>query len=179
MARCPGGQEVLESTQSLLAKVSNADELRILQSVVFPLAHGMSTRETAQAVGRSPRWVTSARNKFIRNAGMPKPISPKVRNRAYMTKAEESAFLAPFFDDARQGGILVVSMIHKALEEHLGRRIALASAYNLLHRHGWRKLAPDKRNVAADVQGQEDWEKNSPNASGRSNKSGTGLVLSG
>jgi hypothetical protein len=32
---------------------------------------------------------------------------------------------------------------------------------NLLHRHGRRKLAPDKRNVAADVQAQEEWKKTS------------------
>jgi hypothetical protein len=36
------------------------------------------------------------------------------------------------------GGILVVGNIHKALEEQLGRKVALASAYNLLHRHNWR-----------------------------------------
>ena len=29
----------------------------------------------------------------------------------------------------------------------IGRKVALASAYNLLHRHNWRKLATDKRNV--------------------------------
>jgi len=64
-------------------------------------------------------------------------------------------------DQARSGGVLVVSVMHKALEQHLGRKVALASAYNLLHRHGWRKLAPDKRHVKADIQVQEDWKKTS------------------
>jgi len=167
MARPPRGQEVLTQARELLAKVTKADELRALQAVVFPLANGMSTQETAQAIGRSPRWATSKRNEFIRNAGLLKTGYKKIRNRAHMTKDEEAAFLAPFFESALQGGILVVSVLHKALEQHLGRKVALASAYNLLHRHGWRKLAPDKRNVATDVQGQEEWKKNSPNASGR------------
>jgi transposase len=96
-----------------------------------------------------------------------------------MTKDEETAFLAPFFENARQGGILVVSVIHNALEQHLGRKVALASAYNLLHRHGWRKLAPDKRNVAADIQAQEDWKKNSPTVLRTSKKSGSDPVPSG
>lgn len=76
-----------------------------------------------------------------------------------MTKNEEEAFLAPFFEAARQGGVLVVSVIHEALEQRLKRKVALASAYNLLHRHGWRKLTPDKRHVKADMQAQEEWKK--------------------
>ena len=151
MARPARGQEIVGNAQALLAKVTKADELRTLQAVVFPLVNGMSTQETAQAIGRSSRWVTSVRNEFIRNAGMLKKISKKTRNRAYMTKDEEEAFLSPFFETARQGGILTVSEMHKTLEQHLRRKVALASAYNLLHRHGWRKLAPDKRNAAADV----------------------------
>ena len=90
-----------------------------------------------------------------------------------MTKEEEEAFLAPFFESAQQSGILVVSGIHNALEQHLERKVALATAYNLLHRHGWRKLAPDKRNVKADIQTQEEWKKNSQSASHISYKNGT------
>jgi transposase len=179
MARPARGQSVLEMAQSLLAKAAEADELRILQAVVFPLVYGMSIQETARAIGRSPRWITSARNEFIRNAGIVKKASNAVRNRAYMTKDEEEAFLAPFFENARLSGILVVSGIHSALELHLGHRIAQATTYNLLHRHGWRKLAPDKRNVKADIQAQEEWKKNSRNASQISQKNGTGQALSG
>lgn len=68
-----------------------------------------------------------------------------------MSKDEKQAFLGPFFGKAAAGGILVVSEIHQALEARLGRRVALASVYNLLHRHNWRKLAPDKRRPQADV----------------------------
>jgi len=179
MARPARGQEVLEKALELLAKVTKADELRTVQAVVFPLVSGMSTQETARAIGRSPRWVTSARNEFIRNAGIMKKKSKKIRNRAHMTKDEEEAFLMSFFENARQGGILVVSEIHKVLEQRLERKVALATAYNLLHRHGWRKLAPDKRNVAADVHAQEEWKKNFPLASRKSKKNGTGPAPSG
>jgi len=179
MARPARGQEVLEQAQLLLTKATDIDELRILQAVVFPLANGMSTQETAKAIGRSPRWVTSARNEFIRDSGILKKVSKKVRNRAHMTKDEEQAFLAPFFESARCSGVLVVGAIHNALEQHLGRKVALASAYNLLHRHGWRKLAPYKRNVLADIQAQEDWKKNSPVILRKLKKNGTGQAPSG
>lgn len=177
MARPARGRDVLEIAQSLLATATEADELRTLQAVVFPLANGMSTQETARAIGRSPRWTTDARNKFIRSAKIEKN-SKKIRNRAYMTKNEEEAFLAPFFEAARQGGVLVVSVIHEALEQRLKRKVALASAYNLLHRHGWRKLTPDKRHVKADMQAQEEWKKNSLPGSRKSKRRGTDLVPS-
>jgi hypothetical protein len=96
-----------------------------------------------------------------------------------MTPQEEAAFLAPFFDKARGGGILVVGEIKRALDERLGRQVALASAYNLLHRHGWRKLAPDTRHPQADVAAQEDWKKNSMTSSAQSTKRGRAKGRSG
>jgi len=33
------------------------------------------------------------------------------------------------------------------------------STYNLLHRHGWRKPAPDKRNSKTDVAARIEWKK--------------------
>jgi transposase len=160
MARPARGKEVLPIARQQLAKTNDADELRVLQAVVFPLVNGMSTQETALAVGRSPRWVTKARNGYIREAGAKRSKAQTIRNHAHMSLAEEKEFLAPFLEKARCGGMLVVNEIYLAMEGYLGRKVALASAYNLLHRHGWRKLAPDKRNGEADVQAQEDWKKN-------------------
>jgi Winged helix-turn helix len=67
--------------------------------------------------------------------------------------------LAPFLDRARSGGILVVGQVKSELEARLGRPMALSSVYNLLHRHGWRKLAPDKRHPQSDPAAQQEWKK--------------------
>jgi transposase len=179
MARPPRGKEVLALAQQKLSKASDINELRILQAVVLPLAHGLSTQETALLVGRSPRWVSAARNSYIRNFGIARKDTKKIRNNAHMSIADEADFLASFLESARRGGILVVNDIHRALEKHLGHKVALATAYNLLHRHGWRKLAPNKRNVAADVQAQEDWKKNCRNGLLKSNRNGKGRDRSG
>ena len=37
--------------------------------------------------------------------------------------------------------------------------MALSSVYNLLHRHGWQNLAPDKRHPQSDPLAQEEWKK--------------------
>jgi hypothetical protein len=76
-----------------------------------------------------------------------------------MSYEEEVAFLAPFLEKAAHGGILVVGEIKRELDARLGRRTALASAYNLLHRHGWRKLAPDRQHPKASSEAQEEWKK--------------------
>lgn len=174
MARPPRGRAILSTAQQQLAKTNDAKELRVLQAVIFPLVNEMSTQETALAVGRSPRWVTMARNEYIREAGIKRSKGQAIRNHAHMSLAEEKEFLAPFLEKARCGGMLVVGEIHRALEAQLGRKTALSSAYNLLHRHGWRKLAPDKRNVEADVQTQEDWKKNCQTELLKSKKDGKG-----
>ncbi|MDL2263669.1 winged helix-turn-helix domain-containing protein, partial [Synergistaceae bacterium OttesenSCG-928-I11] len=147
--------------RELMAKARTADGLRICQAVVFPLADGMSIKQTAAHIGRSLSWTIRNRSAFIAAGGFPVKDRPGGRKRANMTVEEECAFLEPFFEKAKSGGILVVGEIHKALEKHLGRKVALASAYNLLHRHNWRKLAPDKQHVESNPKAQECWKKNS------------------
>jgi transposase len=124
--------------QGLLAKAQGADELRTLQAVALPLALGMSIAEAALAIGRSVRWTSGARNRFIRAGGPPERERPKMRCRAHMAEAEEAALLEPFLEAARRGGKLSVGAVRAALEARLGHGVAKATAYNVLHRHGWR-----------------------------------------
>jgi len=81
-----------------------------------------------------------------------------------MTAEQEREALAPFLDRARSGGIVVVGQVKAELEARLARPMALSSVYNLLHRHGWRKLAPHKRHPQSDEQAQQEWKKTPPAA---------------
>jgi transposase len=160
MARKAKGFEVLDMAKAIVKTTDVADDLRVCQAVILPLEYGLSTAETAAVIGRSIRWTTYVRNRFIKAKGLGDKPERGGRHQANLTKEEEREFLAPFFEKAKSGGILVVNDIYKALKERLGRHVALASAYNLLHRNGWRKLAPDKRNIASDAKAQENWKKN-------------------
>lgn len=163
MARTARGIEVLEKARELLSKARTADELRQAQSVVLPLKFGFSIEQTATIIGVSKGWASQLRTQFIRSRGKKdeKKLPHGGRRRENMSSEEEVAFLAPFLEKAAKGGILVVGEIKQELDKRLGRTTALASAYNLLHRHGWRKLAPDKRHPKTDREGQEEWKKNS------------------
>lgn len=180
MARKARGINLLEQAKGYLSKAKTAEELRQVQSFVMPLEFGLSMEQTARAIGVSTGWVCQLRNRFIREGDIPRQDKPLRggRRRANMNVAEEEAFLAPFFDKAKEGGILVVSEIKNALDQRLGRNVALASAYNLLHRHDWRKLAPDKRHPKSDTDAQEVWN-NSPTLLPKPEKPGRAKGRSG
>ena len=142
MGRRASGSELLEVAKVSLAKAKTVEELRQAQAVVLPLEFGLSLEQTAQAIGVSVGWACQLRTRFVRAGGVlgESRAMRGGRRRENMTRDEEAAFLAPFFEKARIGGILIVGEIKQALDVRLGRKVALASAYNLLHRHGWRKL---------------------------------------
>jgi transposase len=174
MARKARGRDLLEQAKGYLSKAKTAEELRQVQAFVMPLELGLSMEQTARVIGVSTGWACQLRNRLIRERGIrgkDKPLRGG-RRRANMSLEEEEAFLAPFFDKAKEGGILVVSEIKNALDQRLGRNVALASAYNLLHRHDWRKLAPDKRHPKSDANAQEVWKKNFPTLLPKPRKAG-------
>ncbi|PIP07147.1 MAG: hypothetical protein COX51_07265 [Syntrophobacteraceae bacterium CG23_combo_of_CG06-09_8_20_14_all_50_8] len=163
MARKARGRDLMEQARELLSKAKTAEELRQAQAVVMPLEFGLSIEQTVRAIGVSTCWACKLRNRFIREVGIPIPREDKPlrggRRRENMSLKEEEAFLAPFLDKAKEGELIVVSEIKNALDQRLGCNVALASAYNLLHRHDWRKFALDKRHLKSNVDEQEDWEK--------------------
>jgi transposase len=169
-----GDTETLELARAAIARATTVEQLRQAQSVVLPLDYGLSLEETAAVIGVSKGWTCQLRRRFMRSqfAGDPALPARGGRKRQNMSKEEEKAFLAPFLEQASSGSVLVVGQIKAALDQQLGRTVALASAYNLLHRNGWRKLAPDKRHPKSDPASQEDWKKNSPKHSSTSAKSG-------
>ena len=176
MSRRASGREVLNQAKEQVRKSRTIEDLKQAQAVVLPLEMGLTMEQTAEAIGVSIGWACRLRTQFIRDGGIRQKYQPNRggRRRENMTREEEAAFLSPFFEKASSGGILVVSEIKQAIEDRLGRKIALASAYNLLHRHHWRKIVPDKRHAKADVNAQEEWKKNSPTSSPRSSGIGQG-----
>lgn len=175
MSRPASGDEaVLSMAREAIAAAKTVEQLRQAQSVVLPLDCGLSLQQTAQALGVSPGWACQLRRRFMQGqiAGAADAPRPGGRKRQNMSVEQEREFLAPFLQQAAAGGVLVVGQVKAALDERLGREVALASAYNLLHRHGWRKLAPDKRHPQSDPQAQEAWKKNSPKRLPKSTKTG-------
>lgn len=163
MARVASGSSVVKEARKAIAEASTVEQLRQAQAVIFPLDHALSLADTAKMIGLSVGWTCRLRNAFIRGDVVGDGSTPARggRRRENFTPERERQVLRPFLDRARTGGVLVVPELKPLLEAELGRPMALSSVYNLLHRHGWRKLAPDKQHPQSDPQAQQDWKKNS------------------
>jgi hypothetical protein len=107
----------------------------------------MSLEQTAEVTGLSVSRVSKQPNRFIqaKAVGDGSVAARAGRRRQNFTLDEETAVLKPFLEQAREGGIWVIGQIKHDLEEALVRPMSLSSVYTLVHRHNWRKLAPDKR----------------------------------
>ena len=177
MSRLAGGDdEVLANARKVIATAQTVGQLRQAQAVVLPLAVGLSLADTALVIGVSPGWACQLRRRFMHGRLVGAPDAPTAggRKRENLSLQEEREFLAPFLEQAASGGVLVVGQVKAALDKRLGREVALASVYNLLHRHNWRKLAPDTSHPQSDPLAQEEWKKNSPKRSPPSPSAKTG-----
>jgi transposase len=167
MGRHAKGDEHVAAAYEAIAAAKTVEQLRMAQAVVLPL-QGLSVTETARILGISPGWVSKLRGQFIGGKRLEADEAPRGgRFHSYQTPPEEAEFLKPYGEAAETGGVLVVPPLKAEWEKRLGHSIALSTVYRMLHRHGWRKLAPDKRHPKADAAAQEQWKKNSPSGSPR------------
>lgn len=143
-------------------QTSNLEEYRQAMAVLLPAEFGASLEQTAAVLGVGRATVHRLQTRF--RSRRQQPTHPRKswggRRRALLTVEEETAFLAPWAEQAKTGGVLVLSPIRAALAQRLGRPVAASVVYRFLARQGWRKVAPDTRHPKSDPQVQEDWKKN-------------------
>ena len=115
---------------------------------------GMTQPAIAEAMGVSLSTVNRAHMAY--DHGGLKALKPKAiggRQRENMTLAEEKALLNRFAKAAGAGEMLNIHDLKAAYEKAIGHETSNSTIYNLLARHGWRKLMPrpfhPKRNIAA------------------------------
>ena len=163
MARLATGIAHIEAARALVKSATTADELRQAQSVLLPLEHKLSISQTAAIIGRSVGVTCSMRTRFARVAdGVERAPRKKteLRNRAHADL--ESAALDAVLNTASVGGVVIIPRLKADIEAKLGSPVSLSGLYRMLHRHGWRKLAPDTRHPQGDAEAREAWKKNSP-----------------
>ena len=155
--------DLVQKAQNVAASSATLHELREAQSILMPALYGSTLEQTASMLGVSRATVHRLQTTFRKKChGDYAPKKHGGGRRVLMNLEQERAFLAPWEEQARNGGVLVVSALRSDLSCQLGRPIAASVVYRLLARHGWRKLAPDTRHPKSDPQVQEEWKKNSP-----------------
>lgn len=157
------GSALIEAAEAVVRDTADAHELRKAQAVLLPAIFGLDLIATGRLIGRSRASVSRLQGEFRATvAGQERPRDNwGGRRRQHMTAKQEQAFLQPFLQVAGDGGVLVVTEIHKAYEAAVGKSVAPSTIYRLLARHGWRKLTPARRHPKSDPARQQAWKKNS------------------
>ena len=107
----------------------------------------------------------SSVNKIVfryRKEGLSAILGKKYKgNHRNLSREEEKDFLESFEKSAEAGQILEVKEIKKLYEAKVERAVSKSIIYNLLSRHGWRKVMPrSKHPKKADEQAIEAYKKN-------------------
>jgi transposase len=121
---------------------------------------GMTQPAIAEAMGVSLSTVNRAHMAY--DAGGIKALKPRPiggRQRENMTVAQEKALLARFAKAAGAGEMLNIHALKSAYEKAIGHETSNSTVYNLLARHGWRKLMPRPYHPQRDLAAQQDFKK--------------------
>jgi transposase len=82
------------------------------------------------------------------------------RRSGLLSLDEESALLAQVQPLAGKGRIVTAFAIKTQIEEKIGKSVSKDYLYDILHRHGWRKVMPRPQHPKADIEKQDEFKKN-------------------
>jgi len=152
MIKCTKGQ-VRRLKTALQWKIPPEQRQRI--QMVLLRESGMTQPLIAAAMGVSLSTVNRAHMAY--DHGGVKALKPRPsggRKRENMTLEEEKALLARFAKAAGAGEMLNIHDLKAAYEKAIGHETSKSTIYNLLARHGWRKLMPRPFHPRRDITAQ-------------------------
>jgi len=155
---------LVAKARRIVARTTDTEQLRAAQAVLLPAVASATLEQTAAILGVGRATVARLQQRFRQSARPAAARRPRWggRRKALLSIEQEAQFLAPWAEQAKQAGVLVLSPIRAALAQRLGRPVAASVVWRLLARHGWRKVAPDTRHPKSDLAAQQAWKKNSP-----------------
>ena len=157
MAKCTKRQ-VRELKTALRWRIPEAQRQRI--QMVLLRESGMTQPAIAGAMGVSLSTVNRAHMAY--DQGGIKALRPKPcggRKRENMTIAQEKALLARFAKAAGAGEMLNIHDLKLAYERAIGHKTSSSTVYDLLGRHGWRKLMRGPFHPQQDIAAQNAFKK--------------------
>ncbi len=103
---------------------------------------GKTNREISEVTEFHAAYIPQLVSKCLKD-GLESILTDKRTSNNYrMTYKEESEFLEQFNELAESGQLVTIKAILQKYEEVTGKPSASSTIYDLLKRHGWRKLRP-------------------------------------
>lgn len=157
MVKCSKGQ-IRRLKSAVRWKIPPGQRQRL--QMVLLRESGMTQPAIAEAMGVSLSTVNRAHMAY--HQGGIKALKPKPnggRKRENMSLAAEQVLLARFAKAAGAGELLNIHDLKSAYEKAIGHRTSNSTVYNLLARHGWRKLMPRPFHPRRDLAAQNAFKK--------------------
>ena len=146
-----------------MKEAERREQFQRWQTIYMMQTGRFQASEVAELVGVSTgtvhQWV------FAYNHGGPQALCLQGRGgrrRALLSWEEEEVLLGELREGAGQGWVVIARTVRERVEQQVRHRVSKDYAYDLLHRHGWRKIAPRPKHPQADAASQEAFKKNSP-----------------
>jgi transposase len=149
-----------ERLAAMLKEARNQAEYQRIQCVWLRAALSLPAPQMATALGwqvGSARQVHSDSLRQGETALWNKAVGG--RHRQNLTREQEKELLLPFIEQAAAGGVLVVAPVQAAYEAAVGRPVHHSVVYRVLHRQGWRKIAPRPKHPKTSEEAREAFKK--------------------
>lgn len=158
----PMPEDAKEQLYELLKQSKSKADFQRIQCLWLRAALDLSASAIAVAVAWNENHVRRVQSEYFRKGSSALIGAGRGgRHKQNLTQEQENELLAPYFEKAESGGILVVSEIKADYEKEFGSKVPKSTVYRMLKRHGWRKLAPRSKHPKSDKSKQEEFKKNS------------------
>ena len=153
-------KNTIDKIEKLLPSIKDLSEYKRLQCIYFREKYNYDAKTIATLTGYTEQTVRDIHSLFIKGGFKALKIKNKGgRYNSLLSVEEEKEFIAKFDKESKQGGIIEVSEIHKALEEKARKKIAQSTTYRMLDRHNWRKIVPRPYHPKSDQKKIEEFKK--------------------
>lgn len=128
--------------ETMMKSVTNKTHYRRLQAVMLR-GKGYTVKATAEITGLTPKTITDCTRRYLEN-GVEELLLERRGGRRHenMTYEEEVIFLSKFDEKIEAGAIITINAMHEAYQKELGRSTYISGFYQMLKRHGWRRIKP-------------------------------------
>ena len=148
----PGPRVIITDTELKKAKhiidnLTYRDDILVAFSVVLTSQGKLDQANISEVLGVSKSTVKRMIKDFKTKSSAEDEVIAPVwggDRRSLLTWEEENEVLGQMTPDAIQGHVVTVGDIQSALENKAGRKMSQQTVYNILYRHKWHKVVPDK-----------------------------------
>lgn len=152
-------EETIFRARKIIGRLKYDDPIMASISVILAGKLHLTCKEIGYVFGIAKSTVVRM-NKRFRQAGVGSRENKWGGDRRSLLKKEQAeSVLSSLADAASAGEIVVVQRVKTELEKALGKKMSLQTAYNILQRHEWRKVRPDKEHPKANEAKQKEFQK--------------------